>query len=114
MDVELFQTTIYLFSCHTEYIIRSSFAILVHKTCEDYHDEGVQFVLKAAPQHQTSSDAYVFILKRVLILFQRSLRVENHDSDFKCLMFLKLVEQFMCICPLVSFKSLQGNHPFVC
>ena len=60
------QTTRYLFWCHTDYIIRSSFAIPVHKTCEDSHDshdKGVQFVLKAAPQHQTSSDAYFFILK---------------------------------------------------
>ena len=30
-----------LFWCHTEYIIRSSFAIPVHKTCEDSRDEGV-------------------------------------------------------------------------
>ena len=58
MDVELFQTTRYFFGCHTEYIIRSSLAIPVHKTCEDSHDKGVQFVLKAAPQ-QTSSDAYI-------------------------------------------------------
>ena len=52
-----------LFWCHVEYVIRSSFAIPVHKTYEDSHDEGVQFVLEAAPQHQTSSDAYFFILK---------------------------------------------------
>ena len=53
----------YLFWCHTEYIIRSSFAIPVNKTCEDSPDKGVQFVLKAAPQHQTSNDSYFFILK---------------------------------------------------
>ena len=52
-----------VFWYHTEYIIRSSFAIPVHKTCEDSHDKEVQFALKAAPQHQTSSDAYSFILK---------------------------------------------------
>ena len=56
----------YLFWCHTEYIIRSSFGIPVHKTCEDSRDEGVQFVLKAAPQHQTSNDSYFFILKSSL------------------------------------------------
>ena len=28
----------YLFWCYTEYIIRSSFAIPVQKTCEDSHD----------------------------------------------------------------------------
>ena len=38
------------------YSIRSSFAIPVHKTCEDSHDKGVQFVLEATPQHQTSKD----------------------------------------------------------
>ena len=41
-----------LVSYFIEYIIRSSFAIPVHKTCEDSHDKGVQFVLEAAPQHQ--------------------------------------------------------------
>ena len=56
----------YLFWCHTEYIIRSSFAIPVHKTCEDSRDKGVQFVLKAVPQHQTSNDAYFSILKSSL------------------------------------------------
>ena len=55
-----------LFWCHTEYIIRSSFAIPVHKTCEDSLDEGAQFVLEAAPQHQASNDAYFFILKASL------------------------------------------------
>ena len=70
--LKLFQTTRYLFLCHTEYIIRSSFAIPVHKTYEDSHDKGVQFVLKAVPQHQTSSAAYFVILKQVLILFQWS------------------------------------------
>ena len=65
MDVELqgfkscFKLRDIFFWCHTEYIIRSSLAIPVHKTCEDSHDKGVQFVLKAAPQHQTSSDAYI-------------------------------------------------------
>ena len=53
----------YLLWSHTEYIIRKSFTIPVHKTCEDSRDKGVQFVLKAAPQHQTSNDAYFFILK---------------------------------------------------
>ena len=52
--------------CHTEYIIRSSFAIPVHKTCEDSRDKGVHFVWEAAPQHQTSNDAYFFILKASL------------------------------------------------
>ena len=47
-------------------MIISSFAIPVHKTCEDSCDKGVRFVLKAAPQHQTSSDAYFFILKSSL------------------------------------------------
>ena len=56
-----------LFWCHTEYIlIRLSFAIPVHKTFEDSRDEGVHFVLEAAPRHQTSSDAYFFILKASL------------------------------------------------
>ena len=55
-----------LFWCHTEYIVRSSFAIPVHKMCEDSRDKGAQFILKAAPQHQTSSDAYFFILKSSL------------------------------------------------
>ena len=36
--------------------MRSSFAIPVHITCEDSRDKGVQFVLEAAPQHQTSID----------------------------------------------------------
>ena len=52
-----------LFWCHTEYIIKSSFAIPVHRTCQDSRDKGVQFVLKAARRHQTSSDAYFFVLK---------------------------------------------------
>ena len=56
----------YLFWCHTEYTIRSSIAIPVHKTSEDSHDKGVQFVLKAAPQHHTSNDAYSVILKASL------------------------------------------------
>ena len=55
-----------LFSCHTEYIIRSSFAIPVHKIREDSRDMGIQFILKAVPQHQTSNDAYFFILKSSL------------------------------------------------
>ena len=45
---------------------RSSFAIPVHKTSEDSHYKGVQFVWETAPQHQTSSDAYFFILKESL------------------------------------------------
>ena len=62
-----------LFWCHTEYTIRSSFAIPVHKTCEDSSDKGVQFVLEAASQHQTSNDAYFFILKASLdSVFQTS------------------------------------------
>ena len=52
-----------LFWCHTEYIIISSFAIPVHKTCEDSCGKGVQFVLKAAPQHQTSNDARCIFLR---------------------------------------------------
>ena len=55
-----------LFCCHTGYIIRSSFAIPVHKTCEDSRDKEVHFVLEAARQHQTSNDAYFFILKACL------------------------------------------------
>ena len=55
-----------LFWCHTENKIRSSFAIPVHKTCEDSRNKGVQLVLEAAPQHQTSNDAYFFILKASL------------------------------------------------
>ena len=43
-----------LFWCHTEYIIRSSFAIPVHK------------MLEAAPQHQTPNDAYFVILQASL------------------------------------------------
>ena len=52
-------------------MIRSSFAIPVHKTCEDSHDKGVQFVLETAPQHQTSNDS---LSTRVLILFQKELK----------------------------------------
>ena len=66
-----------LFWCHTEYIIRSSFAIPVHKTCEDSGDKGVQLVLKAAPQHQTSSDAYFFILKASLDSVPKELKSEK-------------------------------------
>ena len=55
-----------LFWCHIEYIIRSSFAIPVHKTREDSDDEVVQLVLEAVPQHQTSNDAYFFTLKMSL------------------------------------------------
>ena len=55
-----------VFWCHTEYIIRSFFAIPVHRTCEDSYDKGVQFLLEAAPQRQTSNDAYFFILKASL------------------------------------------------
>ena len=43
--------------------------------------------------------------------------MENHDSDFKCLQLIgtwRRENTFMCICALVSFKSLQDNHPFVC
>ena len=35
------QTMRCLFWCHTEYIIRSSFTVPVHKTCEDSRDKGV-------------------------------------------------------------------------
>ena len=48
MDAELqgfescFKLRYIFFWCHTEYIIRSSLAIPVHKTCEDSHDKGVQ------------------------------------------------------------------------
>ena len=55
-----------LFWCHTEYIIRSSFAIPVHKTCENFRDKGVQFVLEAAPQHQTFNNAHFFNIKASL------------------------------------------------
>ena len=61
--LKLFQIMRCLFWCHIEYIIRSSFAIPVHKTCEDSHGNGVQFVLEAAPRHLTSDDAYSFIVK---------------------------------------------------
>ena len=64
----------YLFWCHTEYIIRSSFAISVHKSCGDCRDKGVQFVFKAAPLHQTSSDAYFFILKASLYSVSKELK----------------------------------------
>ena len=42
--------------------------------------------------------------------------MENHDSDFNVHKIdRKLGERktFMCICALVSFKSLQDSHPFV-
>ena len=75
-----------LFFCHTEYIIRSSFAIPVHKTREDSRDKGIQFVLKAAPQHQTSDDAYLFILNASLDSVPKELKnLENLDSDFNVL-----------------------------
>ena len=74
---KLFQTMRCLFWCHTEYIIRLSFAIPVHKTCEDSRDKGVQFVLKAAPQHQTSNDAYLFILKASLDSVPKELKSEK-------------------------------------
>ena len=46
---------------------KNVFAIPVHKTCEDSRDiQEVQFVLEAAPQHQTSNDAYFFILQASL------------------------------------------------
>ena len=63
-----------LFWCHIEYIIISSLAIPVHKTCEDSHDKGVQFVLEAAPQHLTSNDAYSFIIKASLDSVSNKLR----------------------------------------
>ena len=65
-----------LFWCHTEYILRSSFAIPVHKTCEDSHDKGVPFVLEAAPQHQTN-DAYFFIFKASLDSVPNKLKYGN-------------------------------------
>ena len=68
-----------LFWCHTEYIIRSLFAIPVHKACEDSRDKGVHFVLEAAPQHQTSNDAYFFILKA--ILFQTAVPKELKNGN---------------------------------
>ena len=74
-----------LFWCHTQYIIRSSFAIPVHKTCEDSRDGGAQFVLEAAPQHQASSDAYFFILKASLDSVPNELKNENFDSEFNIL-----------------------------
>ena len=94
-----------LFLCHTECIIRSSFAIPVHKTCEDSRDEGAQFVLEAAPQHQTSSnDVYFFILKASLD------SVEECKILIQNLIFLKLIEiwgektNFMCF----------GEFPKIC
>ena len=57
--------------------MRSSFAIPVHKTCEDSRDKGVQFVLKAAPQHQTFNDAYFFILKANLDSVPKELKSEK-------------------------------------
>ena len=62
----------------------------MHKTCEDSRDKGVQLVLKAVPQHQTSNDAYLLILKASLDSVPKELkRVKNLDSD---LMFLKFIE----------------------
>ena len=66
-----------LFWCHTEYIIRFSFAIPVHKTCEDSRDKGVQFVLKAASKHQTSNDAYLCILKASLDSVPKEMKSEK-------------------------------------
>ena len=63
-----------LFRCHTEYIIRSSFAILVHNICEDCCVKEVQFILEAAPQHQISNDAYFFILKASLVSVPNKLK----------------------------------------
>ena len=63
-------------------MIRPSFAIPVRKTCEDSHDKGVQFVLKAVPQHQTSNDSFS---RQGLILFQKELKSGNLDSDFNVL-----------------------------
>ena len=48
--------------------------------------------------------------------------MENLDSDFAVLKIDRNLRErktwekdtFMCICALVSFKSLQDNHPFVC
>ena len=74
----MFQILSCLFWCHTEYIvIRSSFAIPVHKTCEDSPNKGVQFLLKAAPQHQASNDVYLFILKASLDSVPKELKSEK-------------------------------------
>ena len=70
-----------LFWCYTEYITRLSFAIPVHKMCEDSHDKGVQFVLEAEPQHLISNDAYSFILKASLDSVPNKLR--NGKSRFR-------------------------------
>ena len=65
----------------------------MHKTCEDSHDKGVQFVLEAAPQHQTSND---YVPKGV----------EEWKILIQTLMFLRLRETwgekdtFMYICAL--------------
>ena len=65
----------------------------MHKTCKDSCDEDAQLVLKAAPQHQTSNDAYFFVLKASLD--SASILIQN-------LIFLKLIElrreknTFMC------------------
>ena len=108
-----------LFWCHTEYIIRLSFAIPVHKMCEDSRDKGVQFVLEAAPQHQASDDAYFFILKASLDSIC-SKRVEEWKILIQDLIFLKLIEireKKTHLSVLVSFKDLQDTkitiHLFV-
>ena len=44
------------------------------KTCEDPCDKGVQFVLKAVPQHETSNDAYFFVLKPSLDSVRKELK----------------------------------------
>ena len=87
-----------LFCCHTEHIIRSFFAIPVHKTCEDC-DKGVQFILKAAPQHQTSNDAYFFNLKASLDSVPNELKNRNLDSELSILKLIKIwgeKDTFMC------------------
>ena len=44
--------------------------------------------------------------------------MKNLDSDFNVLKidrnFRGEKDTFMCMCALVSFKSLLDNHPFVC
>ena len=70
--------------------MRSYFAIPVNKTCEDSHDKGVQFVLEAAPPHQTSNGTYFFILKASLARFC-SKQAEEWKILIENLIFLKLI-----------------------
>ena len=97
-----------LFWCHTEYVIRSSFAIPEHKTCEDSRDKRIQFVLEAAPQHQHPMMHISSFSRRVLISVLNELK--NGKSLIQNLMFLKLIEireRKTHLCVLVGVKDLQ-------